>query len=166
MSASKVSGMGADDERVSEAGRADAASEAPNRLLSQISNEMVRAQKTYFGRGPDRVKSYLLDDFLLIVMRGGFLPVERTMLDGGKEDIVRQYRQEFENEMTATLIGKMEELTGRKILTYQSQTLFDPDIVIEIFFFDETGSSKQIEATARGQLGGESLGEASEELTD
>ena len=86
------------------------------------------------------------------------------MLEGGKGDAVRKYRQDFENEMTATLIGKMEELTGRKILTYQSQTLFDPDIVIEIFFFDESGTPEQIQATAEGQLH-EPAGEASEELT-
>ena len=153
------------DRGVSEEGREDAASHAPTPLLAQISNEMVRAQKTYFGRGPERARSYILDDFLLIVMRGGLLPVERTMLEAGKEDTVRQYRQAFENEMTATLIGKMEELTGRKILTYQSQILFDPDIVIEIFFFDQSGSSEQIQATLEGQLNDESLGEASEELT-
>jgi uncharacterized protein YbcI len=158
--------MAAEKNRVSEEGREDAASGAPSGLLAQISNEMVRAQKTYFGRGPEQAKSYILDDFLLIVMRGGFLPVERTMLEGGKEDIVRQYRQEFENEMTATLIGKMQELTGRKILTYQSQILFDPDIVIEIFFFDQSASSEQINATVEGQLNDEPLGEASEEVTD
>ena len=106
-------------------------------LLAQISNEMVRAQKTFFGRGPEKAKSYLLDDFLLIVMRGGFLPAERTMLDGGKQDVVRQFRQDFENEMTGRLIATMEGLTGRRILTRQSQVLFDPDIVVEIFFFDQ-----------------------------
>ena len=155
--------MTTDRQGVSEEGREDAASSAPSSLLAQISNEMVRAQKTYFGRGPERARSYILDDFLLIVMRGGLLPVERTMLDGGKQDTVRQYRQAFENEMTATLIGKMEELTGRTILTYQSQILFDPDIVIEIFFFDQSGTREQIRATVEGQLNDKSLGEASED---
>ena len=158
--------MATSDDRLSDAGREDADSETPSHLLAQISNEMVRAQKTFFGRGPTQVKSYLLDDFLLIVMRGGFLPVERTMLEAGKEDIVRQYRQDFENEMTSRLTGKMEELTGRKILTYQSQTLFDPDIVIEIFFFDSVVAPEQVQATVESQLVDGSLAEASPELTD
>jgi uncharacterized protein YbcI len=152
--------MATHDEYLSEAGRADAASDAPSSLLSQISNEMVRAQKTYFGRGPVRAKSYLLDDFLLIVMRGGLLPVERTMLDAGKQDTVRQYRQDFENEMTVRLVGKMEQLTGRKILTYQSQILFNPDIVVEIFFFDDSASSAQVLDTVKGQLEDPRRGEA------
>ena len=123
-------------------------------LLAQISNEMVRAQKTFFGRGPEKAKSYLLDDFLLIIMRGGFLPAERTMLDGGKQDVVRQFRQDFENEMTGRLIATMEGLTGRRILTRQSQVLFDPDIVVEIFFFDRPLPAPGIEET----LGSQALG--------
>lgn len=158
--------MATDDPWVSEPGRHDAASEQPSGLLARISNEMVRAQKQYFGRGPVKAKSYLLDDFLLIVMRGGFLPVERTMIEAGKEDVVRQYRQDFENEMTERLIGKMQELTGRKIVTYQSQTLVDPEIVIEIFFFDQPATDEELKDTLEGQLGDESHGEASGELTE
>lgn len=158
--------MATHEEHLSEAGRADASSEVPSSLLSQISNEMVRAQKTYLGRGPVRAKSYLLDDFLLIVMRDGLLPIERTMLDAGKPDTVRQYRQDFENEMTERLIVKMEELTGRKILTYQSQILFDPDIVVEIFFFADSATPEQIDDTVEGQTEDRSTGEATESGTD
>lgn len=137
---------------VSDAGGEDAKSDSPSRLLSQISSEMVRAQKEFFGRGPAKTKSYLLDDFLLIVMRGGLLPVERTMLEAGKEDIVRQYRQDCANAMTGRLVGRMEELTGRKILTYQAQVLFDPTIVIELFFFNDSVTSAQVQETI-GPLG-------------
>jgi uncharacterized protein YbcI len=38
--------------------------------------------------------------------------------------------------MTATTCGAIEEITGRKVLTYQSQILFDPDRAIEIFVLD------------------------------
>ena len=140
--------------------------ERGHQLLAQLSSAIVQAQKEYWGKGPTRAKSYLLDDFLLIVMRGGFLPVERTMLEAGKEDIVRQYRQDFENEMSSRLIAKMEELTGRSIVTYQSQILFDPNIVIEIFFFDQPATEEQAQATVESQLFDASIGEASKDLTD
>ena len=105
-------------------------------LLARISNEMVRAQKRYFGKGPTATKSYLLDDFLLIVMRGSLTVAEQTMLDFGHPDLVRDFRQQFENEMTSRLVGMIEEVTGRKVLGYQSQILFEPDVVVELFFFD------------------------------
>ena len=132
-------------------------------LLARISNEMVRAQKEFFGKGPTKAKSYMLDDMLIIVMRGGMTTAEKTMLDFGHPDLVRQFRQLFENSMTERLTDKMEELTGRKILTYQSQVMFEPDVVVEMFVFDSEGSSDAIEATAEGQLDEGESGVATDE---
>src|SRR4051794_361413 len=84
-------------------------------LLSRLSTEMVRAQKKFFGKGPTSAKSYLLDDFLLVVMRGGRTVAEQTMLDFGQHDLVRSFRQQFENEMATRLVGLVEETTGRKV---------------------------------------------------
>ncbi len=131
-------------------------------LLARISTEMVRAQKKYFGKGPESAKSYMLDDFLLIVMRGSQTVAEKTMVDFGQQDQVRAFRQTFENEMTSRLIGMVEDLTGRKVLGYQSQLLFEPEAVIEIFFFDEHAGTRAVAATALGQLQDPSIGEARE----
>jgi uncharacterized protein YbcI len=132
-------------------------------LLARLSNEMVRAQKEFFGKGPTQAKSYMLDDLLLIVMRGGMTTAEKTMLEFGQQDQVRQFRQLFENEMTERLTGMVEELTGRAVLTYQSQVMFDPDVVVEIFVFDSTGRDDDRTATAEGQLRDDRSGEATDE---
>jgi uncharacterized protein YbcI len=105
-------------------------------LLRQISTGMARMQKDAFGKGPISTKSYMFDDLLLIVMREGLTVAERTMLDFGQADLVRNFRQQFENEMTSRLVDMIEGLTERKVLTYQSQIMFDPDVVVEIFVFD------------------------------
>ena len=128
-------------------------------LLSQISNEMVQAMKHYYGKGPTKAKSYMLDDFLITVLRGGVLPAEKTMLEAGREDSVREFRQEFQNEMGAKLIGMVEDVTGRTVVNYQSQVLFDPDLIIEIFVFDRPADEDQVRETAEGQLGERSTGE-------
>ena len=138
-------------------------SERGTSLLSRISNEMVHAQKEFFGKGPTQAKSYLLDDLLIIVMRGGLTTAERTMLDFGHPDLVRQFRQLFENEMTGRLTGMVEEVTGRKVSTYQSQVMFDPDVVVEMFVFDEVTPSEGRAATAVGQLEEDDSGEATDQ---
>ena len=51
------------------------------------------------------------------------------------------------------LVAKIEVLTGRKVVNYQSQILFEPHIVIEIFFFDGAADEAQIRATAAGLVG-------------
>src|SRR3954451_17186073 len=84
-------------------------------LLTRISTEMVRAQKKHFGKGPTSTKSYLLDDFLLIVMRGNRTVSEETILEFGRPDLVREFRKQFDNEMTSRLVVTIEELTGRTV---------------------------------------------------
>jgi uncharacterized protein YbcI len=118
-------------------------------LLGRISTEMVQLMKQYFGKGPTKAKSYFLDDFLIVVMRGGTTRAEQTMLEAHREDSVREFRQQFENEMTGRMTGLIEELTGRKVINYQSQILFDPDISVELFFFDDLVEQDLLRETAR-----------------
>ena len=118
-------------------------------LLPTISNEVVRILKDSFGKGPVQAKSYLLDDFLLVVMRGGVTVAEQTMLDRGHGDLVRTFRQTYQNEMGTELVSTIEELTGRKVVNYQSQILFEPHIVMEIFFFDGARADGRAPGRAR-----------------
>jgi uncharacterized protein YbcI len=132
-------------------------------LLTRISNEIVRAQKHFFGKGPTSAKSYMLDDLLLVVMRGSMTTAERSMIEFGQQDEVRQFRQVFENEMTERLVGIVEQLTGRKVLGYQSQIVFEPDVVVELFVFDADASADARAATGRGQLEDHRAGQATDQ---
>ena len=116
-------------------------------VTARISTEIVRTLKESFGKGPVKAKSYLLDDFLLVVMRGGATVAEETMLERGHGDLVRQFRQTYQNEMGEVLVSKVETLTGRRVTNYQSQILFDPHIVMEISFFDpaDTDGASEVE---------------------
>jgi uncharacterized protein YbcI len=107
-------------------------------VLARLSDEMVRAKKQFFGKGPEQAKSYMLDDMLFVVMRGGLTTAEQTMLRFGRQNMVRQFRQLFENEMNEVLTGLVEETTGRTVVNYQSQIMFDPDIIVEMFVFAES----------------------------
>jgi uncharacterized protein YbcI len=114
-------------------------------ITAQISTEVVRTLKESFGKGPVKAKSYLLDDFLLVVMRGGMTVAEETMLRLGHGDLVRRFRQTYQDEMRDILVAKVEALTGRTVVTYQSQVLFDPHIVLEIFFFADAAGDGSVE---------------------
>ena len=117
-------------------------------LPAAIARGMVRAMKKYYGKGPVKAKSYLMDDLLFVVMRGGVTTAEETMVKAGQEDAVREFRQRFENEMAERLTALVEQLTGRKVINYQSQILFDPDMLIEIFVFDRPMVAEEPEQRA------------------
>jgi uncharacterized protein YbcI len=118
-------------------------------LLRRISTEMAAIQKNAFGKGPIGAKSYLFDDLLLIVMREGLTVAEKTMLGFDRHDLVRQFRQEFENEMKTRIVDMVEELIDRKVLTYQSQIMFDPDVIVELFVFDRATDGGFVAAEIR-----------------
>lgn len=121
-------------------------------LLSAISREMVKAMKTYYGRGPTKAKSYLMDDLLFIVMREGITQAEETMISAGREEEVQSFRRQFEQIMSERLVGTIEQLTERKVLAYQSQILFEPPVVVQVFVFDKPLERPAIEETARALL--------------
>jgi uncharacterized protein YbcI len=81
------------------------AKEAPQplkggQLLSAISNSIVRILREHYGRGPMKAKTYVLDDIIVVVMRGsGFTPLEQTIMDSGEPDRVVDMRREFQRVM-------------------------------------------------------------------
>ena len=98
-----------------------------------ISAALVGLKKEFYGRGPTGAKTYFNDDWVFSVLEGGLTRSEETLLAAGEEPLVRQYRLRFQEAMTSTLCGAVEEITGREVLTYHSQIMFDPDRVVEMF---------------------------------
>lgn len=99
----------------------------------KISNTVVQAMREYYGKGPERAKTYLFDNYVLVVMEGGFTRVEETLIRSGHHDLVRDMRQRFQNEMTDELCGRVERAVGRRPVGYQSQIIFEPETLIEFF---------------------------------
>jgi uncharacterized protein YbcI len=105
-------------------------------ITFQVSNAMVGLKKKFYGRGPTTAKTYINDNYVFCVLDGGLTQNERTLLDAGEEHLVRQYRLRFQEVMAEQTTEAMERITGRKVLTYHSQILFDPAIAVEMFVLD------------------------------
>jgi uncharacterized protein YbcI len=94
---------------------------------------MVGLKKRHYGRGPEAAKAYIEDDYIFVVLEGGLTRSEETLLAAGKADLVRTYRLAFQETVAATATGTVEELTGRRVIGYHSQVVFDPMRAFEIF---------------------------------
>ncbi|MBE2320071.1 DUF2294 family protein [Solirubrobacter sp. CPCC 204708] len=110
-----------------------AGGQAPGSLRAALANAMVGLKKRYYGRGPEAAKAYIEDEYIFIVMEGGLTRNEETLLAAGKHDLVRQYRLTFQETVGPTAIGAVEELTGRRVVGYHSQIVFEPVRAFEIF---------------------------------
>ncbi len=103
---------------------------------ARVSQEVVRTMKDLYGRGPTHAKTYLCDEYVFCVMSGGMTRDEETMIRGGEEDAVREYRLRFQAVIAPELIRRVEDVLESKVVSYHSQVLFDPDRLIEIFVLD------------------------------
>jgi uncharacterized protein YbcI len=110
--------------------------EAGGSLRTAVANAMVGMKKQLYGRGPTAAKAWILDDYVFVVLEGGLTRNEETLLADGKADLVRDYRLSFQETVGATAMGAVEELLGRRVLTYHSQIVFDPARTFEIFVLE------------------------------
>lgn len=108
-------------------------------VRAQISTAMVALKKQYYGRGPERAKTYLNDDYVFCVLEGGLTRNEETLLEAGEEHLIRQYRLRFQEAVSERTTAAVEEATGRRVLTYHSQIVFRPARAFEIFLLEPAG---------------------------
>jgi uncharacterized protein YbcI len=106
-------------------------------LLAAISTSFVAILREHYGRGPMKAKTYVLDDIIVVVMRGsGFTALEQTIMDSGEPDRVIAMREDFQRVMAKRYKETIHELTGRNVVAFLSQAHVEPDITMEIFFID------------------------------
>jgi uncharacterized protein YbcI len=105
--------------------------------LAEITNGIVRLFREYYGRGPTRAKSYLLEDrYVVTVLRDTMTTVEKTLAENGHIDMVRNVRLTFQEAMAAEFKGVVERALGRRVESYHSQILVEPDVGFEFFLLE------------------------------
>jgi uncharacterized protein YbcI len=105
-------------------------------VRAALADAMVGLKKAFYGRGPTAAKAWILDDYVFVAMEGGLVRSEETLLAAGHEDLVRNYRLAFQEAMGEKTMSAVAELTGRRVLTYHSQIVFDPTRTFEIFVLE------------------------------
>ena len=105
-------------------------------INAQISNAMVGLKKEFYGRGPTKAKTYVNDNYVFCILEGGLTRNEETLLAAGEEKLVREYRLRFQEVMAGPTTEAIERITGRKVVGYHSQIVFDPEFGFELFVLD------------------------------
>jgi uncharacterized protein YbcI len=107
--------------------------DASGDVRTAISDGLVALLKEYYGRGPEKTKTYVHDDLVVCLLRGGFTRVEQTLLEGGHGDDVIRQRMVFQEVMRARFEQVVEAATGRTVIGFMSGNQQDPDMICEVF---------------------------------
>jgi uncharacterized protein YbcI len=104
--------------------------------LAEVTNAVVRLYRTYYGKGPTRSKSYLMDDLLVCIMRELFTTIEHTLIEAGEARQVRATRLALREAIQEELRAEVERIVGRRVRGLTGQVLLAPEIAIEVFVLE------------------------------
>jgi len=120
-----------------------------------ISTEIVRLQAEYYGKGPTKAKTYIVDDLVVCVLEESFTRAEKTLVDRGEREAIQHIRRRFQQQMADEFIGVVEQATGRKVRTFLSETNLEHDVSVETFLLaEERTDMAAFEEGARDVEGG------------
>ena len=110
------------------------------RLAAGVGNAITRLHREYYGRGATTTRTVYQRNFVVCFLEDIYAPVERTLIEAGKHEDVKNTRQAFQTAMRERFMAAVEEITGRKVIQFMSQVSFDPDMAAEVFVL-EPGST-------------------------
>ena len=120
-------------------------------MRRDIAREIVGLHKRYYGRGATTARTYFVhEDLIVVELRDAYTTVERTLIEKGQTDFVKNTRQTFQTAMREEFIGAIEELTGRRVQNYDSLSFVAPDSLLEIFVL-EPGAERRERTDREGR---------------
>jgi uncharacterized protein YbcI len=102
-------------------------------MRATISNEIVRLQAEYYGKGPTRAKTYIVEDLVVVVLEESFTRAEKTLVERGERDAIQHIRRRFQQQMADSFTSIVEQATGRKVRAFLSETNIEQDVSVETF---------------------------------
>jgi uncharacterized protein YbcI len=106
------------------------------KLAAGISNAILGIHRQYYGRGASRARTVMDSDYIICFLEDIYTPVERTLIDAGRFEAVKETRSAFQDTMRERFSASVEELSGRKVVGFVSQVHMDPDVAVETFILE------------------------------
>ncbi len=87
-------------------------------LEAEISEAIIKFEKEYMGRGPEETKTWILEDMVLVRLRGVLTPAERNLakIDSSSHGraLIKQVRIELLEQARTMLETLVQDITGQK----------------------------------------------------
>jgi uncharacterized protein YbcI len=111
----------------------DGDQKALGEMRAMISKEIVRLQAEYYGKGPTKAKTYIVDDLVVVVLEESFTRAEKTLAERGEREAIQHIRRRFQQAMADSFTSVVEQATGRKVRAFLSETDIEQDVSVETF---------------------------------
>jgi uncharacterized protein YbcI len=139
-------------EKATPGGGAEGGSSQPEgtAVRAAISNAVVRLITELYGKGAARTRTFIADEHVFCALEGVLTTVERTLVEAGETEIVRELRMRFGEMVRPVFAAEVGRLLGRQVLAVESQLVFDPDTLFLIFVLGDQRAPEP--AAAAGEI--------------
>ena len=114
----------------------DGAPHGDGRRALAISNAITHLHREHYGRGPDRAHTIIQRNYVITFLDDLYTQVERTLIDAGKGELVREVRTTFQYSLREEFIGAVHDIVGRRPRAFMSQIDCDADMAVEFFLLE------------------------------
>ena len=91
-------------------------------------------------------KTTLGVNVVFVLLPGTLTRGERTLVEAGESEAVLDLRRRWQRIMRSSFTGKIERLTGRKVIGLMSDNHIDPDIAVEVFILEPVEADPAVRA--------------------
>jgi uncharacterized protein YbcI len=133
-------------------GEAAGSHQAGGAVRAAISNAVVRLVSELYGKGAARTRTFMADEHVFCALEGVLTTVERTLVEAGETELVRELRTRFGEMVRPVFAAEVARLLGRHVIAVESQLVFDPDTLFLIFVLGDARAPEP--AAAAGEIAG------------
>jgi uncharacterized protein YbcI len=106
------------------------------RLNAALANEIVHIIATASGRGATRSRAFVDGDAVVCILEDGATSAEKTLVEGGKAELVREQQHALQMLLQERLTACVERLTGRTVRAFISGNEPQSGTSVEVFLLD------------------------------
>lgn len=117
-------------------------------LESEISDAMTRFEKEHMGRGPLETKTYLIDDMILVRLKGVLTKAELSLVKSDRNirarELIKQVRAELLENGRPLLEDIIKGITRRRLKSLHSDISTSTGEKMIIFTLDKTPETESL----------------------
>lgn len=110
----------------------------------QISQAIIRFEKEYMGRGPLETKTYLIEDMVLVRLKGVLTPAELKLSESETHErgryLIKQVRQELIERGRALLDTVIKDILGIAVVSLHTDISAMTGERVIVFTLEKTPS--------------------------
>jgi uncharacterized protein YbcI len=87
-------------------------------IEAEISNALIQFEKEFMGRGPQETRSFIIEDMILVRLKGVLTPAEQQLSKNPEgRNLIKQIRSNLLEQSRELLRNAVESITGIKVVT-------------------------------------------------